>query len=257
MKTLSQARRWSGWTASCVLAFTLVLSSVSPAWGAIVITLTARGVVAVGDDNRGDLTGSAGTSLVGKSVTLVQTMEVTGSTDLSQANNPEVSFAFFDKVRTAFSLDGGALVAFDSASSAFGGGLYALSTLDLLAPRSASIDSQQSLALLNGDTLQAQLLASSALDDFIGSASLFQNFSLGTAPPNGLMQMGADLSYLDALANSQSAWNFFVERLDSLDVVVSQGTALPEPTVLGLVAVGLAALWLSRGKPAQPLKPAA
>ena len=149
------------------------------------------------------------------------------------------------------------MIAFDSASSVFGGGLYAVSTLDLLAPRAASIDSQQSLSLLNGDALQTQVLASSALDDFISTATLFQNFSFSTAPGNGLMQMGADLSYLDAMGNSQSAWNFFVERLDSLDVVVSQSTALPEPTVLTLVALGLAALWLSRGRSTPPADRAA
>jgi hypothetical protein len=245
-------RRCKRFAAGSVLAITLALASVSPAWAAIVVTVTARGVVAVGGDDRGDFTGTAGASLVGRSVTLVQTMEVTSSTDLSQADNADASFAFFDKVSTAISLDGGPVAGFDSASSAFSGGLYAVSTLDALAPRPASVDSQQSWVLLNGDALQAQILVSSALDAFVGTAALFQNFSFGSAPADGLMQMGADLSYVDAFDNTYSAWHFYVEQLDSLDVVVTRSTSLPEPTPLALLAVGLAVMTLLQRRTAWP-----
>ncbi len=228
------------------VALVVAMLGAGLAQAAVVITLTASGVITAGTDSSGALTGVAAADLAGRTATVTHRFEVTPLVDLSSANDPNGAFAFFETIFFGLAIDGTSVASVDSAIASAALGLYQVATLDIGLGRDALIDSQLTVIGSDDSMLLATAQLTSALTSLVPASTLFQDFSFAGVPSQSQMTFGASFELADGNGGTLAGWDFFVQRAGSLVVQVTRTGTVSEPQTLWLVAACLLALALLR-----------
>lgn len=213
------------------LALVLALVVLGPAQAALIVTITATGTIGSGDDFSGELTGAAGSSLTGQTVTLVQTLEAGPLASIDTVNDPSLSF--FDVVSMSVTIGAGAPQLF-AAAPGNGGASYGLDTA------SGLLDSQMTI-LLGTDALTSIV---SVLDGLITQATPLHSFSL----TGGFALTGSFFSADRSDDQGNTLWALLVNDSGMRSIVVDVRNDVPEPGGLVLVSLGLVVVWVGRAR---------
>jgi hypothetical protein len=210
---------------AAVLGLVVGLAVARPAEAGLVVTITATGTITEGDDGNGG-------NLAGLGVTMTQVFAQGGPAFVS----PGFSFAAFNQVALALSVDGLPPVFLDSALTAGGAAVYTIATL---ANGTAGVGSFASIFLTPFGELQTFMDVSNAAAEIAPSTALLQNFVFPPVPNGTTMYFGATL--LNDVGDVESY--FLAERVTQITIEVTQ---VPAPAAFGLFVVAVAGLVAAR-----------